>query len=193
MDEETKANLEVLKALNEAIEKGPWENSLFFKGIGKKLRDVRDRFQNEMGLAEFMDEGGESKKKDQNLAIENSKLATVYISLYQAEGSNLQKWGAVVNSLIAHTLSRPVYRNEADIQAMIRAKDYKMNDAYIAVKVKEEDIIKSTDEKPVVDRLGHELLLLREGALRLQNIIAFTHLSVKYHFSGGTLTRDVAS
>ncbi len=185
MDEETKANLEVLKALNKAIEAGPWEHSLFFQGIGKKLRDLRDRFQQELGLDELA-----TAAKASSANADQGKYIQVYISLYQAEGANLQKWGMVVNSLAGHNLTRPVYKNEEDIQSMIRAKNYKVNDAYIAVRVRVEDLYQTPGDAPLVDRFGRELLMLKENVLRLENIAYFVHLSGHYLLNDGILVRQ---
>ena len=186
LDDETKANLEILKALNEAIEKGPWEHNLFFRGIGKKLRDARDRFQRELGLDELL-KAEESGAAD--AAEIDHNYTEVYISLYQSEGANMQKWASVIGSLVGHSISRPVYRKEDDIQAAIRAKDYKLNDGYVAVRIKNNLILKPYGDKPRLDRFGRELLILREDAVLLENIIYFEHVSGRYTFSKGILTK----
>lgn len=188
LDEETKANLEILKALDEAISQGPWEHNLFFQGIGKKLRDLRDKFQQELGLDAASLET--SQKNTVDLAVQHSQLTEVYISLYQAEGANIRKWLGVVTSVIGHSVSRPVFKSEIDIQAAIRAKTYKQNDAYIAVKIREEDIMKSPTGQPILDREGRELLMLREGAVKLANIVRFVHLSGDYIFRDGVLIKQ---
>ncbi len=185
-DDETKANVEILKALNEAIEKGPWEHNLFFRGIGKKLRDARDRFQRELGLdellrAEEMQVGGMDANQD---------FAEVYVSLYQSEGANMQKWASVIGTLAGNSISRPVYKNEDDIQAAIRAKDYKINDGYVAVKVRTAHILKPYGDKPPLDRFGRELLVLREDAVQLEYILYFVHLSGRYIYSRGILIKQ---
>nr|3FXD_A Chain A, Protein IcmQ [Legionella pneumophila str. Corby]3FXD_C Chain C, Protein IcmQ [Legionella pneumophila str. Corby] len=41
----------ILKALNDAIEKGPWDKSNFLRVIGKKLIAIRDRFLKRIGAA----------------------------------------------------------------------------------------------------------------------------------------------
>lgn len=185
LDDETKANLDILKALNEAIEKGPWEHNLFFRGIGKKLRDARDRFQRELGLERLL------KVEETEEAVDevDQQFVEVYISLYQSEGANMQKWASVIGTLAGHSVSRPVYKKEEDIQTAIRAKEYKLNDGYVAVRVKTDCILKPYGDKPPLDRFGRELLVLREDAVQLSNVLYFVHQSGRYTFERGVLVK----
>lgn len=188
LDEETQANLEILKALNEAIEKGPWEHSPFFRGIGKKLQDLRNRFIQETGLE------GIDLEQLQVKIIENTRFddhLKVYILLYQSEGINIRKWFNVVTSLVEHSISRPVYKNEEDVKAAIRAKENKQNDAYIEVKVRKQAIYPSNNEKPRLDRDGRELLLLHDGAIQLKNITRFMHISGEYTLCEHSLIKQI--
>lgn len=184
-DEEIKSALDILKALDGAIDKGPWEHNLFFKGIGKKLRDARDKFKEELGLDELTADLLSQNKSNHKI---DNQSTEVYVSLYQAEGSNITKWTTVVNSLAGYNLTRPVYRNEVDIQAAIRAKDQQQNDAYVAVRVRNIDILKVAEKQPT-DKLGHELLVLREGAIHLENISRFVHKSGHYQFRNKLLSK----
>lgn len=183
-EEEIKASLEILKILDEAIETGPWDHSLFFKGIGKKLRDARERFVHELNLDELL-----AEKPVAAIAQERTDLIEVYISLYQSEGGNIAKWQSVVSTIAGYSMTRPVYRNEADIQEAIRAKEVRHNDAYVVVRIHKEDILPPFTEKPPVDRHGHELLHLREGSVRLENIVRVVHSSGQYDFRNGMLIK----
>lgn len=184
-DEEIKSALDILNALDGAIDKGPWEHNLFFKGIGKKLRDARDKFKEELGIDEL---AADLLAQNQSNHKTDTQSTEVYIALYQAEGSNIAKWTTVVNSLAGYNLTRPVYRNEADIQAAIRAKEQQQNDAYVAVRVRNIDIMQITEKQPK-DKLGHELLILREGAIHLESISRFVHKSGHYQFRNKLLSK----
>jgi len=184
-DDEIKSALDILKALDGAIDKGPWEHNLFFKGIGKKLRDARDKFKEELGLDELT---ADLLTQNHSKQIDN-QTTEVYISLYQAEGSSISKWTTVVNSLAGYNLTRPVYRNETDIQAAIRSKEQQQNDAYVAVRVRNIDIMKPALDMQPTDKLGHELLILREGAVHLENISRFVHKTGQYQFRNKLLSK----
>ena len=176
-DEEIQTNLEILKALNDAIEKGPWKHSPFFRGIGKKLENLRNRFIQESGLEGVDLEQLHLKTIESN---QPDDYLNIYILLYQSEGINIRKWFNVVISLVEHSTSRPVYKNEEDVKAAIRAKENKQNDAYIEVKVRKQDIYPTSNEKPRIDRDGRELLLLHDGAIHLKNVTRFVHISGDY-------------
>lgn len=179
-DEELKANLAILKELDELLADGPWEHNLFFKGIGKKLKDARDHFVEEMGLEKKII--AETPEQTQL----SSNFQEVYISLYQAEGTNIAKWQTVVNSLAGFNITRPIYKNEDDIKNAIRNKSFKQNDAYAVMKIPKDAVLKPFNT-PATDRLGHELVVLREGVVKLENITRFVHQSGEYEFRNHAL------
>jgi intracellular multiplication protein IcmQ len=185
-NDEIKAAAEILKALDEAIQQGPWTYNLFFRGIGKKLEDAREHFKHDLSLDKEALEAQAS-----NIASEISReFVEVYISLYQAQGAELAKWLAVINSLIAHNISRPIYKNEADVQAVLRTKLNRQNDAYVVAQVRLANLMPLPKDKPPVDRMGHPLLLLRENAIQLENIIRFVHVSGVYYLRNGALVKQ---
>ena len=161
--DELETSIKILKTLDEAIANGPWDYNLFFKGIGKKLMDARERFVRELGLEVI------PVKKVPKLRTRVPNCSPESMFPDQAEGANISKWQTVINTLAGYNLTRPVYKSEIDIQEAIRFKEFKQNDAYVAVKIRKDDILKLT-EKPPVDRYGHELLVLREGAVQQENI-----------------------
>lgn len=181
--DELEASLKILKALDDAIATGPWEYNLFFKGIGKKFIETRERFVRELGLEEYQQEKKEEVDETEKTYME------VYVSLYQAEGANINKWQTVVSSLAGYNLTRPVYKAESDIQEAIRSKEFKQNDAYVAVKILKSDVLPPFTEKPPRDRYGHELLVLREGAVLQENILRFIHISGEYIVRNNTLVK----
>lgn len=182
--EEFDASLRVLKSLDEAIEKGPWEASLLLKGIGKKLREARERFIRNLQLEEY------ANKEQIEKSNTEEQFILVYISLYQAEGANINKWQSVVNTLAGYNVTRPVYQTEQDVQTAIRTKEFKQNDAYVIVRILKDDIRPYFSEKPPVDRLGHPLLVLREGSIKLENVTEFVHQSGRYLFKNGILIKQ---
>lgn len=183
--EELETALEIIAAFDDAILKGPWEHNLFFKGIGKSLRELREKFIRDAGLEELF----ATENKEQIEEKSSEDYTEVYVSLYQAEGANLNKWQIVVNSLAGYNVNRPIYQNEDDIQKAIRNKTFRQNDAYVAVKVRKEDIMPPITDKPPTDRNGYPLLTLREGAIKTENITRFSHMNGDYDFRNGVLTK----
>lgn len=187
-DEEVQKSLEALKALDKAIEGGPWDKSLLLRAIGKKLHDARERFIEDLDLKEILEKSSASQEIAQP-SLQNADFLEVYVSLYQAQGTNLQKWAAILTSITQLSITRPIYKNEEDIKASIRAKDFQANDAYVAVKVRQTDVMKSPEGKTPVDRFGRELLVLKENVVRPENISRFVHLTGEYRFVKGVLIK----
>jgi intracellular multiplication protein IcmQ len=186
-DDEAKKILEILKSLDTAIDQGPWDKSLFLQGIGKKLRVARERFASDLNADELV------KRVVSDEAAAHPAAHThpieVFILLYQAEGANLHRWETVLQSLPRISITRPVYRHEKDVETFIRGKDYKLNDAYAVVRVREEDILVIPDVPPNVDRFGNELLILKEKSVRLENILRFVHVTGRYRYWNGSLVK----
>jgi intracellular multiplication protein IcmQ len=187
-NEEIEKALIFLRTLDETIQQGPWEDSLFLRGIGKKLREIREKYVTDLGIADILAETSTLITTAPQTSLDTESIE-VYVTLYQAEGNNLRKWTTIVAAIAQLSITRPVYASEEDVISAIRTKDYKVNDAYVAVKVGKGDILKPVEGKAPVDRYGHELLVLRENAIRLENVTRFVHLSGQYQFTRGALIK----
>src|SRR3990167_7857455 len=97
MDEKTKKKAGMLlKALDDAIANGSWDETNFILIIGKKLRFMRDM------LAEDLKESGETSVTSAFLARQmamQSTLKQVFIGLYSLEGTSLQAWERIIANL----------------------------------------------------------------------------------------------
>lgn len=186
-DEEVQKSLEVLKALDKAIGEGPWDKSLLLKAIGKKLQDAREHFIQDLDLQAIIDQVAVSQDTaPQALHVD---FTEVYVSLYQAQGTTIPKWAAILTSLTQLSITRPIYKNEEDIRASIRAKAFQANDAYVVVKIRKSDVLPAPEGKTPVDRFGRELMVLKENVIRPENITRFVHLTGEYHFINGALIK----
>jgi len=186
-----KQNAAILKALEEAIETGPWDDSNFLKLIGKNLRDIRDKFNNQVNAPEHEKVQLETKLRNKEAAWVGQQQ--IFVALYSADGNNLSSWERILMNLPRQMISRPIYSNEEDIQAIIRTKENKINEAYVAIYVKQSDILTLSVDKTPVDKLGKSLLSLKDKALVLDNIVRFIHLKSSYRYHYGKLIKDKPS
>jgi intracellular multiplication protein IcmQ len=187
MDEETKYNLELIRELDELISNGKWEGGLFFLAAGKKLRALSETLKAELQLSP---EQQPTSTEVIDFVKQKSGLLEIYISVYCAEGRNLQKWEIVLASLPRQIVGRPVYKREKDIRETINTKENPVNDAYAIAYVTEMDILKpSFRDKALVDRFGHELIRLKDNSLKIENITRLVHLSNNYAYRKGILTK----
>lgn len=181
----------VLESLNDAIQKGPWDKTLFLRAIGQKLQELRDRYSQEMAL-EQQEKSMSQDMSPAHLAArvaERSGQVEVYVSLYSAEGGDLHGWERLLHTLGKQIISRPIFQSESDVRELIRSKVNKKNEAYVSVYVKKGDIMPPPGGKAPLDALGHKLLVVREGATTAANVTSFKHQSGKYILKDGKLVR----
>jgi len=185
----------ILNALNDAIEKGPWEQSSL-KVIGKNLVEIRDDFLTQLGASTKAQLRAESNLANR-LALRSGQQE-VYVSLYSADGNNLlysadgnnlQTWERIVANLPRQMISRPIYAREDDIKSLLKTKENKKNEAYVAIFINQGDILPLAPDKASVDKLGTVLLALKDKTLNLDNISRFVHFTGTYHYVQGRLTK----
>lgn len=185
-DQQSKA---ILEALDEAIETGPWEESSFLRVIGKNLREIREGFANRVSGGR----GSEKSRAESHLKKQTAMrvgLQEVYIALYSSEGGNIQSWERILANLPRHMISRPIYANEEAVKYLIKSKENKMNEAYVAIYINESDILAVSPDKTIIDKFGKPLMNLKDKTLNLENISRFVHMLGVYHYHKGRLIKN---
>lgn len=173
----------LIAAIDKALEEGRWDGSLFFKNIRKQLQKLRDFVKQELADDQIVNNFEDNMKL---LEIERRKAGyeVVYVVIYQTDGEFLEKWVNPIKALTGHSVSRPVYQSEEHVAELIRAKRSR-NDAYIAVWVKPTDVMNR--QNIVKDKLGHPVLTLKDGSVKLENIIEFVHDNRRFMFQENEL------
>lgn len=180
-------NAEILKALNKAIEEGPWDKSNFLRIIGKKLGAIRDSFITRLSSSTPEKQRAESRHANK-MALRTTQQE-IFISLYSFEGTNLQNWERVVSNLPRQSISRPIYANEEQLNEVLKLKENKNNEAYVAIYIEKDDVLSLSTEKILKDKLGTPLLSLKDKSLNLENISRFVHVTGTYQYSKGRLIK----
>lgn len=183
-DEQSEA---ILKALNEAIETGPWDKSSFLKVIGKNLNEIRENFLNQLGTLSKSQLRAESHLANR-IALRSGQQE-VFVSLYSSDGQNIQSWERIVANLPRQMISRPIYADEEDVKAIIKIKENKNNEAYVAIYINQHDILPIGADKSSFDKLGKALMSLKDKTLSLDNISRFVHHSGVYRYDRGRLIK----
>ena len=181
----------ILKALDKALENGPWEDSNFLRVIGKNLKQIRDNFASEIMTVKAEKESVRSSLTSQTLQRKDQQ--EVYVSLYTTGGEVLQAWERVIANLSRQIISRPVYANEEDVQQLIKSKENKLNEAYVAIFINQSDLLNPSVDKIPKDRFGKSLLMLKDKAVNVANISRFVHLSGDYTLVKGRLIKKLAT
>lgn len=176
-------NRELLAILNELLEAGDWESSLFLKVASKRIRALRDETQI------LLEQATTQRSPQASSDVLREGYMNVYISLYQADGNDIKKWQNTLKGLAVNNVGRPVYPNDEHVKAGIRARGNQPCEGYATVQIKVSDIIKMPDGRTPKDRYGNELLTVRENAVSLDNIKEFVHANGQlYYFREGKLT-----
>lgn len=177
----------VLKSLNEAITTGPWDKSNFLKAVGKNITQIRDDFLKKIGRDPAAEQASiEAASK----AWQQGEQQEVYISLYSANGSDLANWERIIINLPRQSISRPIYALEEDLVNVIRHKDNKVNEGYVAIRIKKTNILELGQDKTSYDKFGKELLNLKDKTILLENITRFVHSSGVYHLEKNRLVKE---
>lgn len=171
----------VLASFDKALIEGDWKSRTLFRAIGKQLHEFREQIENEI-LPESRETMGPS-----NLQQECNNLKTIYVSLYQTEYRDLQRWMHCIKALTEYCITRPIYLEEAAIQQALRAKTDNLREAYVIAKVKPEHVIEEMNGQKMQDKWGNYLVRLKEHSLKLEHIKFFIHDNKHYSVIEGNL------
>ncbi len=180
-------NAKILKALNKAIEEGPWDKSNFLRMIGKNLISIRDNFLARLGAKTDHEIRAESHLANKMALRTNQQ--EIFISLYSFDGTNIQSWEKIVANLPKQTTSRPIYVHEENLKDVLKLKDNKNNEAYVAIYIDKHDILALAPDKVPKDKLGTPLLSLKDRSINTENISRFVHVTGTYQFLKGRLIK----
>jgi len=188
-DEKSKYYINLIRELDDLIITGNWDGSLLYQAIGKKLRGFSEELKKELNI-EPSESVPVTPTEMMDIVKQKSGLVEIYISVYCTEGRNIAKWELVLSNLLRQIVSRPIYKREKDIKDVIHAKENSINDAYLIAYVTEMDILKpSFRDKAILDRFGHELVRLKENALKPENLTKLVHQTGEYSYRKGVLIK----
>lgn len=176
----TQERQKLLSALDQAIDQGEWDSSLFYKNTLKQLLLLREGIAVELNSdSETLSTHSLQAKNDS--WMEKQGYQKVYISLYQADGERIESWAMAIKSLAEHCVGRPVYRHVEHVQQLLRVK-HSRSEGYVVIWVRDLDILPPNAGLRACDRFGNELLNLRAGSIQIENIIEFVHDDKVYSF-----------
>lgn len=166
---------QLIALLEDTLSAGDWDSSLLLHNLAKKIHDQHAQLKiNEQALQDQLSplgDGAVQLSDDQCL---------VFVSLYQADGQNMEKWAQQLRQLSQLVLTRPVYDCEEYVLQSIRSRQLQSIEAYAAVRVMKASV-QSTD-LPQRDRFDQPLLSLTERAVSSANIVSFHHAGHTYRW-----------
>jgi len=176
MSDEREQKLKFVEMIREIIKH---DESLREKyEIGDRFRFVRDRLA---ALLDQLDKHAKSseppKEKIHGGGLGENELE-VFVYLYNAQGILVNTWQKSITPKLfyEYSVNRPIYPDKASMELMLRGKANKTQHGYLTVIMNKSDII-SSDSK---DAAGTPVLKIREGSLKFDRLVAFTHNDINY-------------
>lgn len=178
---------EISSALDRVVEELPWGQSVFLSALGKKFEKIRDEFKQDVGGMLSDPQKLAIEKKDR-FALKSDQIE-VYVGMYNAQGTDLSQWAKVISNLVSQCVSRPMYSTQAAVKEMMRSKTNLINEGYVLLYVNKTDLMSIDPERIPKDKLGNELLLLKERVITQERIKKFYHHTGEYEYKQGILHR----
>jgi intracellular multiplication protein IcmQ len=175
-DDYARVNQKITEILNRIINAGDWDSSLF-------LRNTISLFKKRLDVSNVLKEEFESQGVVAEQAfppVDPENAIVLYVSLYQSDGNDLQKWEGQLRSILKIAHSRPIYDEESKVTNVLRSNLNRNTDAYVKVLVDKNEIIDSA--RILKDRFGQELTTISMTAIRPENVIEFVHQGKRYNF-----------
>lgn len=170
-----------LTTLDEVLEGGDWDSSLFLRNALKVLRPLREKaLALQSQLKEIQPTAGHDQRGvvHPRLSEEHVKL---YITLYQVNGLDLKQWEVKLTSLAASVVGRPIYQTEEAAQQALRTKLSQTSEGYVVVAIDPTKIV-AVGRWTRHDRLGNSLVNVLPGSVTEHSILEFVHQGKRYSF-----------
>ena len=151
-------------------------------GTADKFRFVRDQLQTLLDQIEkhaaLLAAAEEKKTSQQGVGSDET---TVYVYLYNAQGLSVPTWQNMLipKLFYEYSVNRPIYMEEAHIEALVRSKASKAQHGYLAVVIKQKAIL-TTEETRKLDTLGNPIIKVKEGSLDVSRLLGFYHNEIVY-------------
>lgn len=150
-------------------------------GVGDKFKFVRDKLQallaNINENIPIVSAQTIEQKSDQAVLDE----IEVYVYLYNAQGLVFQSWRNLLTAklLYEYSVNRPIYGDKNQLVSLIKSKANRAQHGFLTVKISQNDVLASS-ENASKDPMGNVLIKIREGSLKFNKLISFTHNDSDY-------------
>lgn len=166
--------------LDDILATGDWQSSLFLKTAATRLRELREKSDQLFNNGNVVTEA--AKVQDSSRKIAPPGYLQVFILLYQVDGASLQGWYRNIKTLADYSVTRPVYKDEEHAKEFIRSKTAAVDrNGYAVVNIKEGDF---DDTGQQVDQFSHPLFILKQDAVKLENVVEFVHSNKRRYAMG---------
>jgi len=144
--------------------------------VGEKFGFIRERLNNLLENIQKDTFIPEKKVKPAYEVMVEEDEMLVYVHLYNSQGNVVRTWQSVITpkAFFDFSVNRPVYADQKSIETFIRGKANKTQHAYLTIAMKKEHLVSNRDEG-LKDAMGNPLIKIKEGSLRMDKVLSFTH------------------
>ncbi len=167
--------------MNQLLAEKDWEQATYLKILREELQKIYSAF-NVLASQVYSQVNDEAQAQAELLNFDKTNFKLVYISVYSSEGVNLDSWQRILSNLPKQFITRAIYENEYDAQDAIKLAPVFANAAYVAIWVDKNLILSPEDFPPQFDKIGHQLINLRDRAVQLNKIEYFWNNMSKYRW-----------
>lgn len=161
--------------------------------IGEKFRFIRDRLQALLArVEENLQLFETAAQQNKDLLLPDETL--IFVHLFNAQGVILHTWHKMLNPSVfyEYSINRPIYAEKKFVETFIKSKTNPNQHAYLTIAIKKQDVMSlASDTEHATDLIGNPLIKVREGSLKFNRLIIFTHNGIDYEVSaeGNLLTK----
>lgn len=179
-DHEKQSELQLINIIRDAIKTDEALREKY--QVENKFRFVRDRLHALLTNLETELQAHQSQTKTIAMRQAEADEVLVYVYLYNAQGTALQNWQSMLNPkfFYEYGFNRPIYSQKEHVDALVKSKSNKLQHAYLTVAVKKDHIISLDADTAGKDSLNNPLIKIKEGGLRFEKLICFTHNNIDY-------------
>lgn len=188
-NQSSQLNQKVVELLDKLLSKPGWESTLLLRATYNKIKKMRDRVdQIGSSSASAVYGGQESNPSAKERFPDKPGFVRLYISLYQADGSDKAKWQNVLRALSTCSMGRPIYGAEEHVRNYIAKRPRKEREGYACVYVREDKILRTSSARSAQDGTGSPLVTLTVDALQKVEVVEFIHANAtRYRLESGRL------
>ncbi|HVY53068.1 MAG TPA: type IVB secretion system protein IcmQ [Gammaproteobacteria bacterium] len=149
--------------------------------VGEKFRFIRDRLQSLLDEVQKQPAAHATKKQKETVQVLEDEIL-VYVHLYNAQGLSVRTWQSIITpkAFFDFSVNRPIYKERSHVLSFIQAKPNRAQHGFLTIAVKVDRI---TSDENLKDPMGYSLVKVKEGSLRCEKLLCFTHNENEYTLS----------
>lgn len=161
-----------------------WNETNYLDALGKQLKVARDHFK------KAVDEEDPTYIEPREFVQESDgkeNYIEVFVSLYCSSGE-LVDWQRILANIGKQVISRPMMLTESEVKEFIKTKPNDEKEAYAVLFLPDSNVIRHIGSEPGNrNKLGHELVNIKDSRLESDVVVRFVHQNIEYEYKHGTL------